>query len=132
MREVSLESFGKFRNIVEEELAYRVFERSLRLLGGPRKIVLYQRLTWVSSLLEAALVLVLHRVFEKTPEEIAEELSISVQTVRNILRADPEKAFQYLEEKLEAHDAEDREAKGVHIAGGLAKKAFEEIAEKGW
>lgn len=127
MQEVIPGNWGSLQNFIEDELAYKVFEESLRILGGPRKIVLLQRLTWVSSLLEAALVIVLREIFDKTAEEIAAELGISTNTVRNILRADPERALQYLEEKMKDEEAE---AKGVHVAGGLAKKAFEEIRSR--
>ena len=107
-----------------EELSMKVFNKAIDILGGPKKIIMYKKLTWVSSLFESALVIVLKEVFNKSTEEIAQELGIATTTVRNILRAEPDKALEYLEKRIQEETTEDE---NVHIAGGLAKKAFEEI-----
>ena len=107
-----------------EELSMKVFNKAIDILGGPKKIIMYKKLTWVSSLFESALVIVLKEVFNKNTEEIAQELGIATTTVRNILRAEPDKALEYLEKRIQEETTEDE---NVHIAGGLAKKAFEEI-----
>ena len=78
----------------------------------------------MASLFESALVIVLKEIFNKTTDEIAQELGIATTTVRNILRAEPDKALEYLEKRIQEETTEDE---NVHIAGGLAKKAFEEI-----
>ena len=107
-----------------EELSMKVFNKAIDILGGPKKIIMYKKLTWVASLFESALVIVLKEVFNKSTEEIAQELGIATTTVRNILRAEPDKALEYLEKRIQEETTEDE---NVHIAGGLAKKAFEEI-----
>jgi len=107
-----------------EELSMKVFNKAIDILGGPKKIIMYKKLTWVASLFESALVIVLKEVFNKNTEEIAQELGIATTTVRNILRAEPDKALEYLEKRIQEETTEDE---NVHIAGGLAKKAFEEI-----
>lgn len=110
-----------------DELSMRIFNKAVELLGGPRRIISYRKLTWLASIFESALVLVLKEVFNKTAEEIAQELGISSATVRNILKADSEKVMEYLERKFREETTEEED---VHIAGGLTKKAFEVVKEE--
>lgn len=110
-----------------EELSLKVFNKAIELLGGPKKIVFYKKLTWIASLLEASLVVVLKEFFNKTTDEIAQELGIATTTVRNILKADPEEVLEYLEKKMQEETLEEE---NVHIAGGLAKEAFKKVKEE--
>ncbi len=103
---------------VDEE-ALRVFMKAIEVLGGPRKLIEHRNLTWLPSLMEAAYAVVLKNEHFKTEEEIARELGITKETVRNILSADPEEVLRKLEgEKVDEH-----------TAGGLAKLAYKEIKE---
>ncbi len=106
-----------------DALALRVFLKALEILGGPRKLIELRNLTWVTSLMEAAYAIVLAEEGFKTEDEIAAFLGLTRQTVRNILRADPELVRMKLEGELQ-----DRTPK-AHTAGGLAKMAYREIKE---
>ncbi len=109
------------REVNPEAMAIRVFLKALELAGGPRKIMEYRNLTWIPSLLQASFAVVLVHEHGYTMERVAEELGLTVQTVRNMLRADPALVREKLEDELKA-----REIK-VHTAGGLALWAYEEI-----
>ena len=99
--------------------ALRVFLKALEIAGGPRALVQRRHLTWVPSLLEAAYVIVLKEEYGKTEDQIASTLGITRNTLRLILRADPETVRRRLQEPAE----ETEEAK-AHVAGGLAKLAY--------
>ncbi|MDN5358731.1 MAG: hypothetical protein PWP76_574 [Candidatus Diapherotrites archaeon] len=101
-----------------DELAFKVFIKSLELLGGPRKLVEYRNLTWVPSLMAASYAVVLHDK-GKTAEEIAEFLGMTKQTVKRMLSADPEEVMA----KLRGEEIETNE----HTAGGIAKDAWRRI-----
>ena len=113
-----------------ELLATRVFLKTLDIIGGLRKLVEYRTLTWLPSLARAAMVIVLREEFYRTDEEIAGIVGLTKQTVKNILRADPEAAVQKLK-TIEEFTEEERKAAPVHLAGGLAKRAYELIKYKG-
>ncbi len=113
-----------------EMLATRVFLKTLDIIGGLRKLVEYRTLTWLPSLARSAMVVVLREEFYRTDEEIAEEVGLTKQTVKNILRADPEAAMRKLQAMEELTDEERRTAP-VHLAGGLAKRAYELIKHRG-
>ncbi len=106
-----------------DAMALRVFLKSLELIGGPRKLIEYRNLTWIPSLMEAAYAVVLQDMAMKTEGEIAEFLGATRQTVRNMLRADTELVLKRLEGELE------EKTPRAHIAGGLAKLAYQEIKE---
>ncbi len=101
-----------------DDLAFKVFIKSLEILGGPRKLVEYRNLTWVPSLMAAAYAVVLHDK-GKTAEEIAEFLGMTKQTVKRMLSADPDEVMA----KLRGEDVETDE----HTAGGIAKEAWRRI-----
>ncbi len=113
-----------------EILATRVFLKTLDIIGGLKKLVEYRTLTWLPSLARSAMVVVLREEFFKTDEEIAEEVGLTKQTVKNILRADPEAALQKLQ-SIDQFTEEERKSVPVHLAGGLAKRAYELIKYKG-
>lgn len=77
-----------------EHLVTRVFFKAIELLGGLNKLIEFRTLTWLPSLARAAYAIVLKEEYMKTYEEIAERVGLTKNTVRNILRADPELAFQ--------------------------------------
>ncbi len=104
-------------------LALRVFLKALEILGGPRKLIVLRNLTWVTSLMEAAYAVVLAEEAFKTEDDIAEFLGLTRQTVRNILRAEPELVLKKLEGELR------EKSPRAHTAGGLAKLAYREIKE---
>lgn len=104
-------------------MAIRVFLKALEILGGPRKLIELRNLTWVTSLMEAAYAIVLAEEAFKTEDDIADFLGLTRQTVRNILRAEPELVLKKLEGEL--HEKTPR----AHTAGGLAKIAYKEIKE---
>ncbi len=106
-----------------DSMAIRVFLKALEIIGGPRKLIELRNLTWVTSLMEAAYAIVLAEEAYKTEDEIAEFLGLTRQTVRNILRSDPELVLKKLEGEL--HEKTPR----AHTAGGLAKLAYKEIKE---
>ncbi len=103
-------------------LAERVFEESIKLLGGLRKLIDYRNLTWLPSLAEASYVVVLKEELLKTHYEIAEILGITEQTVKNILGANEEVVLKYLKGEIEKVD--------VHKAGGIAKLAYKKVKEE--
>jgi probable regulatory domain-containing protein len=106
-----------------DAMAIRVFLKSLELIGGPRKLIEYRNLTWIPSLMEASYAVVLRDIANKTEAEIAEFLGSTRQTVRNMLRAEPELVLKKLEGELE------EKTPRAHTAGGLAKLAYKEIKE---
>jgi probable regulatory domain-containing protein len=101
-----------------DEIAFKVFIKSLELLGGPRKLVEYRNLTWVPSLMAASYAVVLHDR-GKTAEEIAEFLGMTKQTVKRMISADPDEVMA----KLRGEEIETNE----HTAGGIAKEAWRRI-----
>ncbi len=107
-----------------DTLALRIFLKTIEIIGGPRKLILYKNLTWLPSLLEASYVVILSNEYYKTDKEIAEFIGVTAQTVQKILRADPEETLKKLEGELK----EEKQIK-THIAGGLAKLAYKEIKE---
>ncbi len=108
-------------------MAMRLFAKVIKLLGGPRKLIELRRLTWLPSLMEAVYVVLLSQEERKTAKEIAATLGLTPQTVQNILRAKPDFAKRRLEAllsgELESADEETR----THMAGALAKLAYEEM-----
>ncbi|WP_028840800.1 bacterio-opsin activator [Thermodesulfobacterium hveragerdense] len=111
-----------------EHLVSRVFFKAIDLLGGLSKLAEFRTLTWLPSLARAAFVLVLKEEYVKTDEEIAEKVGLTKNTVRNILRADPELALQKIKSLEELVNEEMKELK-VHTAGGIAKLAYKEIKQ---
>jgi len=103
------------RDLEIEKEARELFWKAIEILGGPRQLFEYRRLTWLPSLMEAAFVLSLAKR-GKMAKEIARELGLSTQTVRLILAADEEsvrkKIFEGKVKKVKDH-----------IAGGLIKLA---------
>ncbi|PMQ01762.1 MAG: regulatory domain protein [Dictyoglomus sp. NZ13-RE01] len=119
MREIS----PKKVNI--DELAMKVFLKTLEIAGGPRKLIELRNLTWVPSLLSASYAIVLHEEEKKTSDEIASFLGIGKQSVRNMLRADVEAVKKRLSEGFSENEKIE-----THVAGALAKLAYEEIKKE--
>ncbi|MEJ5172676.1 MAG: bacterio-opsin activator [Hydrogenothermaceae bacterium] len=111
-----------------EHLVTRVFFKSVELLGGMSKLAEYRTLTWLPSLARASYVIVLKDQYMKTDEEIAEIVGLTKNTVRNILRADPELALRKIKALEELIKEEAKELR-VHTAGGVAKLAYREVKE---
>ncbi|RLJ00227.1 MAG: regulatory domain protein [Candidatus Aenigmatarchaeota archaeon] len=118
-----MEVIDKPRAKNTDKLAEELFIRSLKILGGLKKLVEYRNLTWLPSLAEAAYVVVLRNEALKGYQEIARELGITEQTVKNIINADEEKVMEYLEGELEEKPSE-------HIAGGIVKYAYKKMKEE--
>ncbi len=101
----------------------RVFLKAIDLLGGIRELIHKRNLTWLPSMLQAAYIVVMNS-HGKSADEIASELGISTQSVRNTLRADVEA----LKKRIQKDELDqENEEKRTHIAGALAKWAYEEI-----
>jgi len=113
----------EIRKFDVDATAIRVFLKALEIIGGPRKLIELRNLTWITSLMEASYAIVLADMEHKTEDEIAEFLGLTRQTVRNILRAEPELVLKKLEGELREKTTR------AHTAGGLAKLAYKEIKE---
>ncbi|MEO2153407.1 MAG: bacterio-opsin activator [Aquificota bacterium] len=111
-----------------EHLVTRVFLKAIDIIGGLQKLAEYRTLTWLPSLARAAFVIVLREEYLKTEDEIAEFVGISKNTVRQILRADPQMAL-YKIQHMEELTPEERKQLKVHTAGGIAKIAYKLIKE---
>ncbi len=111
-----------------EHLVTRVFFKGIDLLGGLHKLAEYKTLTWLPSLARASYAIVLREEYLKTEEEIAERVGLTKNTVRNILRADPQMAL-YKIQHLEELTKEEKKELRVHTAGGIAKLAYKLVKE---
>lgn len=111
-----------------EDLVARVFSKSIELLGGIVKLAEYRTLTWLPSLARATLTIVLKEEFLKSEEEIAQKVGITKNTVRNIVRADPQLALEKIKKIEELTKEETKELK-THTAGGIAKLAYKLVKE---
>ena len=111
-----------------EHLVTRVFLKAIDIIGGLQKLAEYRTLTWLPSLARAAFVIVLREDYLKTEDEIAEYLGISKNTVRQILRADPQLAL-YKIQHMDELSPEERKQLKVHTAGGIAKIAYKLVKE---
>jgi probable regulatory domain-containing protein len=115
----------------EENIKYmaeRVFFKSIDLLGGLDKLAQYRTLTWLPSIARAAFAIVLKEEYLKTEDEIAEFIGLTRNTVRAILRADPNMAM-YKIEHFDELTTEEKQNLKVHTAGGIAKLAYKLVKE---
>ena len=111
-----------------ERLVERVFYKSIDLLGGLKKLAEFRTLTWLPSLARASFAIVLREEYLKTEDDIADYVGLTRNTVRNILRADPEAAMYKIEHFDELTEEEKQQMK-VHTAGGVAKLAYKLVKE---
>ncbi len=111
-----------------ESLVLRVFLKSIDVLGGLSKLAEYKTLTWLPSLARAVYCVVLREEYFKTDREIAEKVGLTVQTIRNILRAETSTTLEKLRRIEELLEEERKELK-VHTAGGIAKLAYKLVKE---
>ncbi len=116
----------EIQSVDVDQRALEVFLKALEILGGPRKLIEFRNLTWLPSLMSAAYTVVLSEEMHKTEDEIAQFLGIGRNSVRLIRRADPEKVLQRIQGELTAEGSALKE----HIAGGLAKLAYEQLKEQ--
>ena len=107
-------------------LAERVFFKSIDLLGGLNKLAEYRTLTWLPSIARASFAIVLKEEFLKTEDEIAKYIGLTRNTIRQILRADPNMAL-YKIEHIDELTTEEKKQLKVHTAGGIAKLAYKYI-----
>jgi len=111
-----------------EALVTKVFLKSIDLLWGLKQLALYRTLTWLPSLARSAFVIVLREEYLKSELEIAEYVGLTKNTVRNILRADPELAMYKLKHLDELTKEQKKELK-VHIAWWIVKIAYKLVKE---
>ena len=111
-----------------EFLVERVFFKSIDLLGGLKQLAEFRTLTWLPSLARAAFAVVLREEYLKSEDDIAQFIGLTRNTVRNILRADPDLAM-YKIKHIEELSAEEKRELKVHTAGGVAKLAFKLVKE---
>jgi len=113
-----MEVISKPKDSGIDELAKKVFDKAIEILGGLKRLVEYRNLTWLPSLAEASYVIVLKNEAALTNREIAEKLGLAEQTVANILKAKETGTGEL--EKLDTHKA-----------GALAKLAYKQIKAEG-
>ncbi|WP_448587784.1 bacterio-opsin activator [Thermocrinis sp.] len=94
-----------------ETLVLRVFLKTVDVLGGPEKLVEHKGINWLPSLLLACYSVVLKEEYLEAEQEIAQRLGITLQTVKNILRAEP----------MKVSDTKDL---NIHTVGSVAKIAY--------
>ncbi len=112
-----------------EAFALRTFLKAIEIVGGLEKLAEYRTLTWLPSLARAVLAIIYKEDYNKTDEEIAQILGLTKQTVRNMLRANPEEAMAKIKELIEGGSEEEKKELKTHLAGGLAKIAYKEVKE---
>lgn len=105
-----------------DELVWKIVKKAVLLLGGPRHLILHRNLTWLPSLVEAAYVWLLYDKMGKTQKEIAALLGLTPATVRKILSARPEDVKKKIEDNVDID---------THVAGGLARLAYEQLKKEG-
>lgn len=103
-----------------DQRALQVFLKAIELVGGPRGLIERRRLTWLPSLMEAAFAVVLQEEHHQTIDEIARFLGLSTAATREMLRASTEAVVERLQ-------GEEPAAHNVHIAGGLARLAYQAL-----
>lgn len=99
-----------------------LFLKSVEELGGMRQLTERRRLSLLPELLESAYILVLQEDEHHTPAEIADRLSVSMETVENILAAPADSAMERAATEVPAELA-DRES----LAGGVARRAYNHL-----
>lgn len=105
-----------------DERVTELFLGSVDALGGMRKMVDQRRLALLPELLESAYVLVMQEDEHRTPQEIADRLSVSMETVENILAAPADTAIERAGAELPTELA-DREI----VAGGIARHTYNHL-----
>jgi len=99
-----------------------LFFETVDALGGMRQLVEQRRLGLLPELLESACVLVMQEEEHRTPREIAEKLSVSMDTVENILAAPADTALQQAVGGFPS-EATERES----VAGGVTRHAYNHL-----
>lgn len=111
-----------------EAMATRVFFKAIDLLSGLKKLAEYRSLTWLPSLARASIAVVMREEYLKTEEEIASMLGMGSNSVKTMLRADPNLALEKIKNLQTLSEEEKRDLK-VHTAGGIAKLAYKMVKE---
>ncbi len=110
-----------------EQLVDRVFFKVIDLVGGIKKLAEFRSLTWLPSLARAVYTVILKNEYLKSDEEISKKLGLATNTVKTMLRANPEAAIIKIKQMEE--EKELKKDLRIHTAGALAKLAYNLVKE---
>ena len=105
----------------------KVFFKVIDLLGGIKKLAEFRSLTWLPSLARAVYAVILKEEYLKSDEEIAEKLGLATNTIKTMLRANPEAAIIKIKQMEEGEEL--KKDLRIHTAGALAKLAYNLVKE---
>jgi len=112
-----------------EERVKKVFLKAVELLGGFKALAEFRSLTWLPSIARAVYAVVLKEEYNRSDEEIAEQLGLTKESVRNMLRGDPEQVMEKIKDIKELSSEEGKEMR-IHTAGSLARLAYRLLKEE--
>lgn len=120
------------KNVSDEEIenmALKVFMKSIEILGGLNKLAEFRSLTWLPALARASIAIVLKEEYLKSENEIASKLGMSTASLRNMLRASDSTALKKVRDIENLKENAKREIR-VHTAGGIAKAAYKMVKQE--
>jgi len=103
-----------------EEKVMSVFLDAIETAGGSGSLVRGRRMDWLPDLLQASYILVRQEDDHRTPEEIAAEVGVTMETIESVLSAPTDSAVDRL-----MSDPPEEQAEREYVAGGVARLAWE-------
>ncbi len=105
-----------------EDQVMALFLKAIETVGGSGSLVSGRRMDWLPDLMQASYIIVLQEERHHSPETIADEVGVTMETIESVLSAPTESAIERLK-----NEPPDEQAEREYVAGGVARLAWQDL-----